>query len=385
MKSKSILVISYYFYPLNSIGAVRFTMLKKYWEHKGYDVTVITCGHSGKSDLDNTFYIQDPKLNPLKKLANKLKCKLGITVKQRPDWEELAFEYANNNLNLSTFDFIIGTYPKVENLSLAYRLSKKCKAKLILDFRDGFIFESLNSTNNLQKTCKKAFEAELVSKASLVVTVSPPLTNYFMETYKNVNAKTIFNGFDPEDMLPPVELKNKNKPKEILFSGQLSKSRKGENIGLKVFVMKYDQLTEDQKSKYHIQFIGHFSKEELALIEPRFTVKGKVSRSEIKKEQAKADAFLLLVSSDIPSMITGKIFEYLACRKPILSFTNKAYLSTIIENTNSGINVLSTDPRSLDDIFNSLFALELSKEDVIPFSYKNICEDYLVELNSLGR
>ncbi|MFN3478403.1 MAG: hypothetical protein ACK4ZM_03445, partial [bacterium] len=207
-----VLIITYFFPPLNSIASLRPYSWAKYFSEMGINVTVLTpTKYPFSSDLDlplegfKVVNIPIPKpfkIISLGKLINFLnrKYSLGIYYKLRmPDdtigWVKPAYEWASYR----KWDVVISTALPYTVHEIGYKLKKNGKCKLwIADWRDLFsenpIFTGLPFLKNLEKQKEKIFN----NTADLVTTVSQGLKNYWVKTTSKP-IEIIYNGFFEED------------------------------------------------------------------------------------------------------------------------------------------------------------------------------------------
>ncbi|MCP5053724.1 MAG: glycosyltransferase [bacterium] len=237
-------------------------------------------------------------------------------------------------------------------------LSKKYNIPLISDFRDGLIFEPIETKRMKQYPCirerYKAIEAEAVAQSSAVTTIAQPITDYYKETYQPPYAQVISNAFDPEDFrdLPP-DIQLDENHFNIVFTGRFGLSDKQNRVdfffeAVRLLIGKDESLSK----KIKIHLVGEYRGEELRqlgdLIDMEVIVlHGFVERRRALAFQKAADLLLIITLPDRKSSTSAKIFEYLYAGKPILALTYQTVLEDIINETKTGWNVHPQEPRAI--------------------------------------
>lgn len=379
----NVLILASYF-DGQSTGSLRMFDLAKYLYDKGCKVSILTPDENtmsfGGEIIQFSDHFEDKiKHEPLailyKALRKAVYCIWGIGF--HPKYSSLL------KSDYSNFDVVIASSPQPELLDLALKIKKINKIKFIADFRDGLLFEPLRPYNFLEKFKFVKLERKVCSAADLVVSVSSEITSYFKNTYSVENAVTIPNGFRDWNDNVKNEIgveSNPMKPIEILYTGNISKSRSSLFSSLKVVVKAYDLLSTEQKERLSIKFVGSYSKNELELISGRFNVLPKVERETALKMQSEADYFLLFTGLD-KSVLTGKLFEYLSCRKPIIGITNSGSAEYVIHSTESGT---CFNHQQISELFNYLSNLKrlpkMERYKVNDFKRSILNERYVSEI-----
>lgn len=255
-------------------------------------------------------------------------------------------------------DFIIATYPPVETLEIGLFLSKKYNVPLISDFRDGLMFEPIETKRMNQYHCIRqryqAIEAEAGRHSAAVTTIAEPISDYYKETYAVPHVLSMSNGYDPEDFqdLPetPLEKECFKDCFNVVFTGRFGLSDKYNRVDY--FFDALRKLLRDEgddgkagiaeiKNRLRVHLVGEYRAEELEalsdLIETgTIVVHGFVEKKKALAFQKAADVLLIITPPDRRSATSTKIFEYLYAGKPVLALTYKTVLEDIIRETRSG-------------------------------------------------
>lgn len=267
-------------------------------------------------------------------------------------------------------EVIISSYPPPSTHIIAYFLKKKFRHLLwIQDYRDLWVLNPIKKGIFLFTQWEKLVELRCLKISDLIITVSEKLKEQLVKKYKGIKVEVIENGYD-EEMFTPQEKatdfsisgismhwemppqavtvgpdRNKslngvkersplegvtsyyeNRKKRIIYAGsiyregrnpellfagisELLKNNRGKSINLEViFFGGYDtySMIEELLEKYPVANIVKYG--------------GFKSVEEINNEIMNADALLFIERDDIENdgILTGKIFEYMYVRKPIL-------------------------------------------------------------------
>lgn len=361
-----ILLIAYYYPPMNSSGMLRPLAMAKHLPLHGHDVYVVT-PHTASENLtinENTIRVHDkPLAFFLKKpfyrffkipyyLFEKSVLYCGKYKSVRTNWLENVKKESEKIMEIANPDIILCTYPPVETFELGLFFSNNFNIPLISDFRDGLIFEPIEESrirNQIVYKYYKNIEGNICNKSRAIFTVSDPISDYIRSTYAQNNVYTVPNGY--EEIFDSFEsVKKLDKFKfNIVHTGRLSLSDSGTDISHFLEVLT-DLITNHvhTRNTLRLHLAGELSlKEKLQL---RNLVKkgiiiyyGKVSHERCLELQRHADLLLIVTSIKRKSVATGKLFEYLHASKPILALTSGTYCEKIIRETRSGWSIHPQD------------------------------------------
>lgn len=386
-----ILIISYYFPPLNSIGSLRPHSWAKYWSRMGHDVTVLTFKKFNENhnlDLDNTGFeivtIESKIFNQLSnfianknKLTNKLisdnyinnkvtskfskpkslmlnylrifKRKTGIfSTIRMPDLSDIfIFNINKVSKKLAKYDVCVSTAGPYSVHLIAYRLKlKKHFNYWLADYRDLWTQNSYFG-GLFPFTIFEEFLERLVNrKAAAITTVSLPLQKKLEEKYRRNNVFTIENGFDPEDLLKiqgKSKLWNDHKMR-IIYTGTIYPSSRDPSP-LFIAIKRISKSNcADLLENLEVLFAG--GNTNLEKLIQKYNVSkyvkylGYITREKVLLMQRDATILLFLESDDkkFNGIVTGKLFEYLASGSFIwgIGITSNSTSGKIIEDSNSG-------------------------------------------------
>ena len=367
-----VLIITYYWPPAGGSGVQRWLKFVKYLQEFGIEPVVYTVGDVNypKEDASlinevpsNTVVLKQPIWEPTDILfwkKNKTNTN-GISNVSNggilsfirgnffiPDpkvfWVKPSVEYLQKYLDTNKIDTIISTGPPHSMHLIAQKLHQKNNIKWLADFRDPWSdlyynkdFKQLSFAKNKNKRLEEA----VLKNADCVLTVSNALKEEFIKTANRV--EVITNGFDDEVLANnSIVLDTKF---TISYIGLLPK-QSNPKVLFKV-LNKLCSQNESFKNDLKLNFIGDISdevKEEILknnLID-NSNFKGYVLHDTAIKYQKKAQVLLLLIPNVEKSkgILTGKLFEYLTAKRPILAIgPEDGDLSEILKETNAGVVV----------------------------------------------
>jgi glycosyltransferase involved in cell wall biosynthesis len=369
-----ILFIAYYYPPLQGPGVIRAVNLVKYLRRAGHDVSVLTQSYGGEPAGDRELLrVHDPSFNCRRRgwrrpawFCRRIFCEMlnrsGIYASIFGGWKNRVQAREGKILELTRPDVILATYPPVETLQIAMSLAKKAALPLIADFRDGLLFEAIESKRLRRFACvREAYteiERQVAAAAAALVTVSEPLSDYFRRAYGHARVITVANGFDPDEgamPLPQVTLE----PGcfHVVHSGRCALSDAGCSIAPLVQAVHALLAVRPELARtLRLHFLGELTRREkklLAGLARRGVARlhGQVSRALALAYQRRAGLLLLVTSSDRSSVATTKIFEYLQARRPVLALTGHTAAAAIMAAACSG---WVASPRSAPEIEETL-------------------------------
>ena len=378
-----ILIVSYDWPPRNAMGSHRAYQWAKFWSLAGAKVSVLT---AQKQLFDAPFDLELPQiagvrvmevpygrnLTPLvsmlkvkwfHKLARLVSLRLlrlsGQTYDPRSGWSAAANEYLRT-LNPS-YNVIVTSYEPFGSLLIGVA-QKKLNPSLVwvADFRDLGGFGRKHSRIRLMDRSRVSRFRTLVSSADLVTTVSPELVNVISD-HVNKPVLLAMNGYDTD--YPDLDERSSTIPSErtdplrIVYTGTMN-TRSRDLRPLLNSLRRLERNGMISPGEVVIEIYG--SRVEMAVRlskDPSYArylqLKGGISPEESRKVQRGADILLLLEGSESDSRgsITGKVFEYLVARRPVLCVGPLPHfdLSQLIVETGVGQSFGPADARKLDE------------------------------------
>lgn len=333
-----ILVVSWHHLDANSVGSLRSRALAKYLPRFGFEVSVLAQPHKASTSGSDGNVITLPK----------------------GPWLSQALLHSKKIFAATRPDLILASYPPVEALEVGILLSRLYRVPLISDFRDGLLFEALEEKTSVDRAHYAKIESGAVNQASMVLTVSPALTDYFRQRYSHPRVVTLYSGYDPDDILPLENARLPGGVLNIVHAGRLDHSRPGTSQNgnglhaLRHGLLRLVEARPEFINKVLFHFVGDLSPREKEILAPAVEqglvkIWGSVGRRVSLGFQRQADMLLLITVPNLRSLVTGKIFEYLNSGKPILALTKGTEAEKIIRRTRSGILVPPNDAQMIFD------------------------------------
>ena len=365
-----VLIITYYWPPAGGSGVQRWLKFVKYLQEYGIEPVVYTVDNARYLKEDKTLLDDVPRNTKVLKHSiweptdllfwkKKKSQKSGISnISQNrflsfirgnffiPDpkvfWVNSSVKFLQKYLNSNKVDAIISTGPPHSMHLIAQKLHKKNKLKWIADFRDPWTDLYYNkdfSEQSFAKKKNKILEKLVLKNADCVLTVSESLKEQFSINARRV--EVITNGYDNE--IRSAEDTVLDKMFTISYIGLLPK-QSNPKLFFKVLQELCSQ-NEDFKNDLKLNFIGDISDDVRVEVlknnlEKNTSFKGYVDHEKAIEFQNKAQVLLLLIPNIEKSkgILTGKLFEYLIAKRPILAIgPEDGDLSEILKETDSGI------------------------------------------------
>ncbi len=377
MNKKNVLVIAYYFYPFQNVASLRFRGLAKYLDEFGWTPHFLTTSLPDKPDerfcVIQTHYPgnagallkQKFHFNPRKGLQEQIKIpaailenKLPITTKmvdfirgfiaypdEQKKWLPYAVETGHQALLTESFSAIISSAGPVTAHLIAAGLKKMHGLPWIADFRDLWTQNHYYPYVLARRLIEKKLERKTIAYADALVTVSQPLADKLGELHSGKKIFTITNGFDPDE----IQETPLTKQFTITYAGLVYAGKQNPEPLFAAVKKLIDQQVIHSKNIV-IRFFGpplHWLDEEIKRYRLETVARqyGSVPREIVLSKQRESQILLLLNWNDPneKGVYTGKIFEYLAARRPIFALGGAAddVVSHLLNETGAGIHVVS--------------------------------------------
>jgi len=388
-----VLIITYYWPPSGGSGVQRWLKFVKYLRDFNVEPVVFTADHPNYPILDDSLENEIPKnievlkvpiwepnnflslfknnktkqsagfLNPnpsfLGKILQYVRANYFIP-DARKFWIKPAVKYLEAYLLEHKIDVIITTGPPHSLHLIGLKLKEKLNLKWITDFRDPWTdidyFHQLPLTEKSKKKHIK-LEQKVLQNTNAVLVVGETMKRNYQKFNQNIHI--ISNGFDNEVSETEIKLDSKF---SITHIGLMNDDRNP--IILWKILLEICAENQQFKEDLIIRIIGTTSNsvdENLMQFNEKNVDKiAYLNHVEVKKQQQKSQVLLLAINN-VPSangILTGKIFEYLQAKRPILSIGPKnGDAAKIIENTNSGVTIDFNEEIQLKSVILELYSM----------------------------
>lgn len=359
MNRKKVLIITYYWPPASGPGVFRFLKISRYLREFGWEPVILTVKNGSYPAIDPALQKNIPEGIKVYKtltvepfaLFNLLTGKKGkaLPVAMIPDkrhdgllkrllfyiranffipdarkgWIFFARRKALRIIRDEQIEAIITTGPPHSTHLIGLTLKTHCRLPWIADLRDPWVNIYYNSMfPRSAKTQKKdqLLEDKVISTADMVTVVSHGMKKEFGNRAKKIDI--IFNGFDDIDI---VEKKMEVTEKFIL--AYVGNFKPQQNIPmLWQAIAELKETTPRFEKLFTLTLTGNVDVSVQKTIK-RYGLEALVrclpfvSHHEAVKYMVDANALLFVISNIVNNeyIITGKLFEYLASRTPVLS------------------------------------------------------------------
>jgi len=311
----------------------------------------------------------------------------------RKFWIQPSVKKLKKYLQENKIDAIITTGPPHSLHLIGLQLKRELGVKWIADFRDPWTdidyFHQLPLTQR-SKAKHHQLEQEVLINADVTLVVGETMKKNY-EKFSN-NIHVITNGYDSEEQ-KEIEVKLDEKF-SITHIGLMNADRNPKIVweALSELSQENAEFSEDLEIKL-IGNIANEVEEELAKYQfKNITRIAYVPHSEVQEHQ-KASQVLLLAVNKVPSakgIITGKIFEYLQAKRPILAVgPEDGDLAEILTKTNAGTIVDFDDKAKMKKEIMQLYAdykkgdLQVASEDITQYHRKKLTEKLSIILKQV--
>ena len=226
------------------------------------------------------------------------------------------------------YDLVLSSCGPYATHLIAWRLKKAGAARFwVADYRDtwsdNYIYPGIFPFNKVESF----LERKMLRDADAITTISDPFNEALGKKHGKEKTLTVENGFDDSDLasLPEGRFFPQDGKLRIVHTGSIYMGKRDPSPLLRAIRLAADKnpaLVE----KLEVLFYGQRNAD-LALKIEQYGVKrwvrlaGFISRKESLAAQRDADYLLFLPWSDVSveGVLTGKLFEYLYSKTPILS------------------------------------------------------------------
>ncbi|MDO9154698.1 MAG: glycosyltransferase [Paludibacter sp.] len=429
---KKVLIITYYWTPSGGAGVQRWLKFAKYLPQFGWEPIIYTPENPEFPSIDTSFekdlpenieIIKTPIWEPYNVYRNltgkkneainagfisenkkqNWKDKLSIWIRGNfliPDprrfWIKPSVQYLSNYIKDNQVDAIITTGPPHSMHLIGYEIKKKFpNIKWVADFRDPWtnidFYKDLHLTFIADKIHHQ-LEKKIIKSADSILVVS----NGMKEEYELLQPKhiqVISNGYDASDA--PNETISLDTKFSLSHIGTLNAARNPKVIwkALSEICKENDAFKDDLQ----IQLVGKVdfsvleSIKEYGLEQNLLKIDYLTHKEAIRKQQSSQGLLLLINNSaNAKGILTGKFFEYLASKRPVLAVgPTDGDVAKVLKETKAGEIVDFEDTESAKNIILNYYEHYCSKtlfvetSSVEQYSRKSLTAELSKLLNNL--
>lgn len=357
-----ILLVCSCFAPKNVIGAVRLTKIAKYFIRKDHEVTVISPELEKYDKIDNSLECEEleqaqritiqysaitRKLTALhsnqgkQASSSEVANQVNKSIKSRiykalrtcfAVWRDIEWSLKAKRAikkNASSYDVVISSYPNASTHDAALFAKRIGKAKVwIADFRDPMVLESFEADKHTRLVRK---QTQIVKNADMVTHVSKNGSEHFVCRVEDRH-KVLWlpNGFDNDDFTAISSETSDHTDNCVVFShagGLYHGERDCSPLFRAIWelINAHEITSEDVRFDYAGPDYGILRKQAdkygLAAITRNL---GIIPRPEALRMQNESDCVVVATFcySDNGGAMTGKVYEPVLMRRPILMLVN---------------------------------------------------------------
>ena len=361
---KKILIITYYWPPSGGAGVQRWLKFSKYLPEFGYQPVVLTVDEklasyaqfdyslaqeigpeiqvhktktfepydlyrklSGKKEIPYGGFSNQKKVTVFEKLSRLIRGNLFLPDPRR-GWNRYALKKALELIKTEGIEVVITSGPPHSTHLIGKSIKERTGIRWIADFRDPwtdiYYYKELYHSR-LATWFDKIMEKKVLANADKIITVSEEVGKLLLKKIPGSAEKIVVipNGYDETDFQNTAI--RPNDFFTITYTGTIAM-----NYRIDRFIEAIALLPEPVKKELRIRFVGNVPDEILHLFELNnlsymVEVLGYIPHQRAVAEMVSASMLLMAIpdSPDNKGIVTGKFFEYLAARRPILAIGPK--------------------------------------------------------------
>ncbi len=369
---KKIIYIAFYYNHTNEIASKRLQGLAKYLPEYGFEPIVIVPETGNKIPENNIRVVQTPYTDMMDKFMPKSDSKEVSAPKKEskpnkilskmihyagevfayPDgmkyWYTPAMKETSRIIENEDIYGIISTSFPVTSHIIAHDLAAKYDLPWIADLRDLWNLNPYINHFFIRDYSERKLEKKTFANASVLTTTTEMARDRLQSLHPNKKIISVPSGYDPDDFKDLKPSKTDDQLR-FMYAGSLYNGKRDPTILFSGIKQLIDEGKIDS-DKITLDFYGDRGNlEELSSkfkITDIVNVNGKIPHDQVLKEQMNSDVLLLISWMDEKEkmFIPGKVYEYMGCRKPVLSIGyREGSLKDMIEKTNIGYHASSED------------------------------------------
>jgi len=316
---------------------------------------------------------------------------------QYPDaekgWKPFAVETSDELLQKEHVDAILSSSSPVTAHIIAKELKEKHKIPWVADFRDLWTQNHNYQYSALRKLFEKRLELETLSTADALVTVSQQWAEKLGGLHKR-EVYAITNGFDPDEM--SKEEADLTPKFTITCTGQIYTRQDPSKLLIALKHLLSHNIIDPKDIE--VRFYGpedrmltkKIEEYQLSAIVKQY---GTVSR-EVSFEKQRESQLLLLFKWEDPQergWHSGKIFEYLSAKRPILATGGaEDVITELLNQTSAGIEAKTVEDaeKTLEKLYKEFKAqgrldYKGREEEIKKYSYREMAKKFQNILNTI--
>lgn len=376
---KKVLIVAYYFPPSGGAGVQRTLKFAKYLPEFGWEPVILTVDESadfpardpelmdelpdhiniyrskifepyglyrkltGKHDqaVDIANLVQGEQPGLAQRLSEWVRATFFIP-DARCFWRWTAVRKGLQIIRENNIDAIYSTAPPYTCHVIGEILHRKTGIPWVADFRDSWVgWLSAPERKGFSHKIDWNLEDQVLKQADRTITVTTGVKEDLLSRHKDVSQNKwhlISNGFDAADF---EGMSGKPDPDKFIltYTGSLYGNRNP--MALFEAVQNLLKTQPDLKDKLRLRFVGRMDQGYARAFESLGSMVEFISyvTHEQSIQYLLDSTALLLIIDDAPAnkgIVTGKVYEYLSARRPILALAPEGEASQLIQSLNAG-------------------------------------------------
>ena len=373
-----VLIVAAEFPPLGGGGVLRATKLAKYLARGSWAVTVACSDDPMGEAVDESLFAELPptvtvirvgtragivakraaaaakhrlhRRNPIFTALFRLRAAMRALISIPDRWINWALQVGRmTRPSLSDPQIAVSTGPPHSGHIAAALLHRRLKIPYVVDYRDEWVLNPFYATSlPWRRVIERRLERWCLAGASRVVFVSQASATRYATRHPDLASRfvTIPNGFDPEDLPRNKGRKVSDGGPVVGYAGSINNRRDA-----RTFFSAFGRVVRDSRPSTppRLLLLGTISEDQEAVARSEVPAESLEIRPfaphrEALRVMSECDALLVLTNEAEagPAALTGKIYEYLALRRPILMVAPEGPGTSLIDEAGAGVAV---DPR----------------------------------------
>lgn len=274
-----------------------------------------------------------------------------------------------------TPDIVFASAPPFTTLIVGRMIAGRTGASLVIEYRDRWMEDPYGLEEpRFRRWLDRKIEEWCARPAESVVTVSEPWAADYKERWGKP-VTVAYNGFDQDDMAELDGIVPSSAPRlEIVYTGILYPDRR-DPTPLFEALSRMDEARESVKVSFYganpkplKQMVARYDLHDVV------TIRSRVSFGDSLRLQRAADVLLLLQWNDPleAGNVPGKLFEYIAARRPVLGIGFEGGVPARILRERGAGQVIN-DPAEIATFLRTLIARKKA-EGIVPLLPNSITE-----------
>ena len=242
---------------------------------------------------------------------------------------------------------VIGSYPTGSAAVTATLAASRLGLPLVLDFRDRWMAWGPGmSSGPIRRQIERVMESHCIKRTTLVTVVSEPMGENLAREFHSIrNAWTLVpQGWDPEEARAfesRLPASSEDGILRILHGGSTTPDLANPSVVIRALSSLINESKIDG-SRVRMTFLGNDQTDITSLADSLglnqvVTREAHLPRNTVLKRFSEADVLLVVRTGAGTEWITGKLWDYLTVRRPILAVVEpRSALAVTVERTKTG-------------------------------------------------